>query len=208
MNVEILREKFVMNGELSLWRIFFGFLTIFIMTGGGLTSNFEINSVFREDTPKYYSQLSAIYDEIKYTDSVFCPTKDYILKYGNLSKEIEKSSSIEKKVIQEGLFELKKQEQLLPGTVPSLKKIMIDFIKSQLTKGEKMVAVKELYANIPKIIREQHISMKMDTLENTIRGELNKHETESKHKDCMALFKRIEKGQYILTEKAMNYGGR
>ena len=46
------------------------------LTRGGLTNNFEVNSIFREDKPKYYSQLQAIYNEIKFTDSVFKPTKE------------------------------------------------------------------------------------------------------------------------------------
>ncbi|GMO25897.1 MAG: hypothetical protein Pg6A_13210 [Termitinemataceae bacterium] len=50
--------------------------------------------------------------------------------------------------------------------------------------------------------------MKMDTINNTIRGELNKHKHESKHKDCMDLFIRTGRGLYALTEKAKNYGGR
>lgn len=50
--------------------------------------------------------------------------------------------------------------------------------------------------------------MKMDTIFNTIRGELNKHEENSNHKDNMQLFKRTGRGLYCLTEKAKNYVGR
>jgi hypothetical protein len=50
--------------------------------------------------------------------------------------------------------------------------------------------------------------MKMDTINNTIRGELNKHEFDSKHKDSMSLFKRTGRGLYSLTEKAKKYEGR
>jgi hypothetical protein len=178
------------------------------LTGGGLTSNFEVNSIFREDTPKYYSQLEAIYNEIKYTDSVFNPSKDYILRYGNIKKEIEKAEDLTDKSIQSELQFLKDEEAKLPGTVPSLKKIIIEFIKEQNQKGIPEVSVDTLYKEMPKRIAEQGLKMKMDTINNTIRGELNKHEFNSKHKDSMSLFKRTGKGLYTLTEKARNYAGR
>ena len=178
------------------------------LTGGGLTSNFEVNSIFREDTPKYYSQLEAIYNEIKYTDSVFNPSKDYILRYGNIKKEIEKAEDLTDKSIQSELQFLKDEEAKLPGTVPSLKKIIIEFIKEQNQKGIQEVSVDTLYKEMPKRIAEQGLKMKMDTINNTIRGELNKHEFNSKHKDSMSLFKRTGKGLYALTEKARNYAGR
>jgi len=178
------------------------------LTGGGLISNFEVNSVFREDTPKYYSQLEAIYNEIKYTDSVFNPSKDYILRYGNIKKEIEKAENTADKTIQNELQFLKDEEEKLPGTVPSLKKIIIEFIKEQNKNGIAEVPLETLYEEIPKRFATYNLKMKMDTINNTIRGELNKHEFDSKHKDSMSLFKRTGRGLYALTEKAKNYEGR
>jgi HKD family nuclease len=178
------------------------------LTGGGLTSNFEVNSVFREDTPKYYSQLTAIYNEIKYTDSVFKPSNDYILQYGNIKKKIEKTADETDKTVQDELFELKKTEEKLPGTIPSLKKVMIEFIKEKNKQGIDDVSLEIMYKELPERIHKAKIPMKMDTIENTIRGELNKHEHESKHKDCMNLFIRTGRGLYSLTDKAKNYDGR
>ena len=178
------------------------------LTGGGLTSNFEVNSIFREDTPKYYSQLEAIYNEIKYTDSVFNPSKDYILRYGNIKKEIEKAEDTTDKAIQGELQLLKEEEEKLPGTVPSLKKIIIEFIKEQNENGIAEVSLETFYEELPKRFAAYNLKMKMDTINNTIRGELNKHEFDSKHKDSMSLFKRTGRGMYALTEKAKNYEGR
>jgi HKD family nuclease len=178
------------------------------LTGGGLTSNFEVNSIFREDTPKYYSQLEAIYNEIKYTDSVFNPSKDYILRYGNIKKKIEKAEDITDKSIQTELQFLKNEEAKLPGAVPSLKKIIIEFIKEQNKEGIQEVFLDSIYDEIPQRLIDRKIHMKMDTIKNSIRGELNKHEFDSKHKDSMGLFKRTGRGLYTLTEKAKNYEGR
>jgi predicted secreted Zn-dependent protease len=178
------------------------------LTRGGLTSNFEVNSVFREDKPKYFSQLQAIYNEIKFTDSVFKPSREYILKYGGIKKEIEKAESVSDKGIQKEIKELKEEELRLPGTVPSLKKIIIEFILEKNKLGINEVSLKELYVKIPQIVEEQKLKMKMGTIFNTIRGELNKHEDNSMHIDNMHLFRRTGRGLYSLTEKAKNYVGR
>jgi hypothetical protein len=178
------------------------------LTGGGLTSNFEVNSIFREDTPKYYSQLEAIYNEIKYTDSVFNPSRNYILRYGNIKKEIEKAENITDNSLQTELQFLKDEEAKLPGTVPSLKKVIIEFIKEQNKKGVQEVSLDSIYDEIPQRLIDRKIPMKMDTIKNSIRGELNKHESDSKHKDSMSLFKRTGRGLYAITEKTEKYEGR
>jgi len=178
------------------------------LTRGGLNSNFEVNSVFKEDKPKYFSQLQAIYNEIKFTDSVFKPSKDYIQKYGNIKKEIEKSENITEKSIQTEIHELKKEEQRLPGALPSLKKLIIEFIKEKNKQGVLEVTLENLYEEIPKKVSDQNMKFNMETFKNTLRGELNKHETDSKHKDNMNLFIRTGRGLYSLTEKANNYDGR
>lgn len=178
------------------------------LTSGGLTSNFEVNSVFREDKPKYFSQLQAIYNEIKFTDSVFKPSNDYIERYGGIKKEIEKSENILDKGIQTELKRLRNEEQKLPGTIPSLKKIIIEFISEKNINGISEVSLEEMYEKIPQMIERQNLIMKMDTIFNTIRGELNKHEENSLHNDNMQLFRRTGRGLYSLTEKAKNYAGR
>ena len=126
------------------------------LTSGGLTSNFEVNCVFREDKPKYFSQLEAIYNEIKYTDSIFKPSKNYIQKYGNIKKEFEKTDDITEKNIQTEIQELKKEEQTLPGTIPSMKKIIIDFIKEQKKQGITEVPLKVLSVEVPIIASQYH----------------------------------------------------
>ena len=89
-----------------------------------------------------------------------------------------------------------------------MKKIIIKFISEQNQKGKSEVALEELYNELPNLIEKQNLNLKMDTIFNTIRGELNKHELNSTHKDSMQLFKRTGRGLYCLTEKAKNYEGR
>jgi HKD family nuclease len=178
------------------------------LTGGGLSSNFEVNTIFREDKPKYYSQLSAIYNEIKYTDSVFNPSVDYILRYGNIKKKIERTEDAADKSVQSDLFALKQEEDNLPGTVPSIKKLIIDIIKEQNKSGIAEVNLETIYKGIQKMLSAYKKDMKMDTLLNSIRGELNTHEENSKHKRNLSLFKRMGRGLYALAKNGENYTGR
>lgn len=181
-------------------------------TGGGLTTNFEVNTIFREDKPVYFKQLGAIYDEIKFTDSIFQPSLNYIKKYGNIKEELDKSAkktldSDVKKEIQE----LKQEEKILPGAVPSLKSLIIDYIKQKNKEGIPAISTKELYISIEKIVREKGLQdrFKMETFANTLRGELNTHELSSTHKFNLKLFKRqAERSFYSLTENGLNYKGR
>ena len=61
-----------------------------------------------------------------------------------------------------------------------------------------------------KNVQEKNLSYKMDTFRNSIRGELNHHEDDSKSPLNMHLFvrSRDKKGYYSLTEKGKNYQGR
>lgn len=178
------------------------------LTGGGLTTNFEVNSVIREDSPKYFKQLSAIYDEIKYTDSVFCPSPSYISRYGNIKKELSEAETADDKDIQEKIQSLRKEERRLPGTVPSLKRVIIEFLLQKERDGVSEVPLSEIYEAVGPRTIKLHMNMKMDTLNNSIRGELNKHEIDSNHKDGMKLFKRVGYAVYSLTTKAQHYNER
>lgn len=177
-------------------------------TGGGLSSNFEVNAIFREVKPLYYSQLEAIYNEIKLTDTVFIPTKEYLEKYATVKQDIdrygEKIDSSLKGVIED----LKREEEKLPGPSPTLKRIIIEIIKKKQKDGLNSVPLKVIYEEAEKIVKEKNISFKMDTFRNSIRGELNKHEQNSKHPDNISLFIRSSTGHYSLTDKGVDYEGR
>ena len=178
------------------------------LTFGGLSSNFEVNVVFRETKPLYYSQLEAIYNEIKFTDSVFIPTKDYLKKYTEVRKNIEQSGEKIESSLKQHIKELKEEAEQLPGPGPTLKKIIIEIIKNKQNEGLKAVPLKVIYEEAERIVRKKNLVFKMDTFRNSIRGELNKHEQNSKHPDNMSLFIRLSTGHYSLTEKGETYEGR
>ena len=178
------------------------------LTGGGLSGNFEVNSIFRETSPKYYSQLSAIYNEIKFTDSVFIPNKDYIARYASVKKIFDTSGENIEKTLKGEIEELRNEELILPGTVPTLKRIIIDIIKEKLAVGLQEVPLGLIYEEAEKVVKDKNYIFKLDTFRNSIRGELNRSEKDSIHPQNMFLFIRSSKGNYTLTEKGYNYEGR
>jgi len=106
--------------------------------------------------------------------------------------------------------EVIRREEILPGTVPSIKGIIIEVIKQKSKEGLAFVPLKTIYEKSERIVEAKNLKYKMDTFRNSIRGELNKHEANSKHPDNMSLFIRSSqrKGYYSLTDKGKRYEGR
>jgi len=182
------------------------------LTGGGLMTNFEANVIFKEKQPLYFSQLEAIYNSVKFTDSVFAPDEEYLAGYSDVYKAfLHNEQNASKDVgIQNVIKEIQHREQFLPGTVPSIKSLIIQVIKKEQEKGKDFIALQTIYEEVEKLVAEKKLLYKMDTFRNSIRGELNKHESKSIHPDNMNLFVRLpdEKGFYSLTDKGALYGGR
>lgn len=182
------------------------------LTQGGLMTNFEVNTIFKEIRPLYFSQLQAIYNSVKFTDSVFSPDEEYLAGYSDVYKAFLENESKAKndRGIQKIVKEMQKKEERLPGTIPSIKSLIIDIIKKYQQTGNEFVQLQDIYEKLEKVVVEKNLNYKMDTFRNSVRGELNKHEDESKHPDNMHLFIRSSehKGLYSLTEKGRNYQGR
>lgn len=180
-------------------------------TGGGLSTNFEVNTIFQETNKsyQYFSQLEAIYKEIKFQDSIFIPNNDYLDRYSLTRKEIEKfgKNALESNIIKDEIKILQKQSLDLEGTIPSLKKIIIEFMKSNFNNE---FSIKDIYIYCEEYIIKYNLQYKFQSKDfrATIRGELNKHELNSKHKDNMQLFKRVNKGIYSLTTDGLIYEKR
>jgi len=180
------------------------------LTAGGLLTNFEVNVVIKEKRPVYFSQLETIYNSMKFTDSIFSPDEEYLAGYSDVYKAFLKNEEKATKDIsvRKIVDEIKKREAILPGTVPSIKSMIIEVIKQKQDEGLSIVPLQEIYKEVEGIVKKKKLSFKMDTFRNSIRGELNKHEKNSKHPDNMCLFNRLSKAGYSLTERGKKYEGR
>jgi HKD family nuclease len=182
------------------------------LTGGGLTSNFEVNTIFNEKKPLYFSQLQAIYNSIKFTDSLFTPDEDYLSGYTDVFSAFEKSEekALKDKGIVKVIKEIETKAENLPGTIPSIKSMVVDLILDKEKSGISRVSVAEITENLIQRIKYENLQdkYKLDTFNNSIRGELNHNELNSNTKNGLKLFERVERGFYSLTENGRNYKGR
>ncbi len=182
------------------------------LTGGGLTSNFEVNTIFNEKKPVYFSQLQAIYNSIKFTDSLFTPDEDYLNGYSDVFSAFEKNNdkAFKDKGIIKTIKEIENRSQILPGTIPSIKSMIVDFIKQKMNENISKVSVAEITEALLSRIKTDKLEdkYKLDTFNNSIRGELNHNELNSSSSNGLKLFERVERGYYSLTEFGLNYKGR
>jgi len=182
------------------------------LTRGGLLTNFEVNVVIKETKPLYFSQLEAIYNSVKFTDSVFSPDEEYLAGYSDVYKAFLRNEerAIKDEGVQNVIRQINRRAEFLPGTVPSIKSLIIEVIKKEQAKGIEFIPLQTIYQEVERLVQEKKLTYKMDTFRNSIRGELNKHEAKSNHPDNMDLFVRSleQKGYYSLTEKGKNYAGR
>lgn len=182
------------------------------LTAGGLMTNFEANVIFKEIKPLYFSQLEAIYNSVKFTDSIFSPDEEYLAGYSDVYKAYlqNEQNASQDKGVQDVIKNIQQREQFLPGTVPSIKSLIIDVIKNKHQAGQEFVQLQNIYEGVEKAVAEKNLNYKMDTFRNSIRGELNHHENDSKSEINMHLFIRSkdQTGYYSLTDKGRSYQGR
>lgn len=181
------------------------------LTQGGLMSNFEVNTIFNEVNPIYYAQLQAIYNSVKYTDSLFVPDDEYLQNYSDVFKAFEKNE--EKAKVDHGLKEkieeMTKKETTLPGTIPSMRAMLISYLKEQKERGVEKVYITDIYSYLDSRVKDPIFDgrFKLDTFHNSIRGELNHNELEA-NGNSMKFYRRVSKGYYTIASEGEKYNGR
>jgi HKD family nuclease len=181
------------------------------LTGGGLVSNFEVNTVVKEDKPLYFSQLEAIYNSIKFTETVFAPDEDYILKYSEVYKQYSKNESKARKdpAIKKVIADIERKEVELPGTVPTMKQLIIEALQN-LTNQNDYAQLKDIGNYVLAEIQKQNLNFNLKHFRQNLRkaiyvdlvgfgGAYNKELFETKEKYT---------GLFRLTGNGKNYKGR
>lgn len=181
------------------------------LTGGGLISNFEVNTVIKEDKPLYFSQLEAIYNSVKFTSSIFEPDEDYLSGYSDVYSAFSKNeeNARKDKGVKKVIAEIERKEMELPGTVPTMKSLIIEAIK-YLTQKSEYAQLQDIGNYALKRIEQEKLDFNMKNYRQNLRktiyfdlvgfgGPYNK-----------GLFKTKEKfsGLFKLTEYGKQYRGR
>ena len=182
------------------------------LTGGGLLSNFEVNTVITEDKPLYFSQLEAIYNSVKFTPSIFEPDEEYLSGYSDVYSAFSESEEKARKDkgVKKAIEEIERKEKELPGTVPTFKTLIIDAIK-YLTQSSEYAQLQDIGDYVLKRIEEdKNLEFNLTNFRANIRGAIyddlvgthgsyNKELYETKGKYT---------GLYKLTDYGKQYRGR
>jgi len=121
------------------------------LTKGGLSDNVELNVIFKgKDTESEILQLTNFYLRMRLKESVFEPSLEYIegyqKVYGTFIAHQDKAFRIND--TKKEIAKLKEIEETLPGTRPTIRRLIIDAIKS-LRKGKgDYVHLQDIYAYV------------------------------------------------------------
>jgi len=140
------------------------------LTGGGLTSNFEVNTIIKEDKPEYFSQLETIYNSIKFTPSIFEPDEEYLMGYSDVYSAFFKNEEKARKDkgVKKVIAEIERKEMELPGTVPTMKSLIIEAIRN-LTKKSEYAQLQEIGDYVLERIQEEKIEFNMKHFRQNLR---------------------------------------
>src|SRR3990172_5516823 len=141
-------------------------------TGGGLLSNFEVNTIITEDKPLYFSQLEAIYNSVKFTPTIFEPDEEYLSGYSDVYSAFSKNDEKARKDkgVKKAILEIERKEKELPGTVPTFKSLIVDAIK-YLTQNSEYAQLQEIGDYILKRIKEdEKLEFNLTNFRANIRG--------------------------------------
>ncbi|MBC8485956.1 MAG: restriction endonuclease [Bacteroidetes bacterium] len=181
------------------------------LTGGGLISNFEVNTVIKEKQPLYFLQLEAIYNSIKFTPSIFEPNEDYLFGYSDVYKALMKNEekAIKDKGIKRVIKEIERKEKELPGTVPTMKSLIIEAFH-KLPKDNEYIHLKDIGDYVLKRIKEEKLDFNLTNyranLRKTIYIDLEGYG--GKYNKELFKTKNIYSGLFQLTNKGLVYEGR
>src|SRR3989344_9068319 len=123
------------------------------LTAGRLMINFEANVIFKESKPLYFSQLEAIYNSVKFTDSVFSPDEKYLAGYSDVYKAFlqNEEKAMKDEGVQNVVRQISRRSEFLPGTVPSIKSLIIEVIRREQPKGNEFVPLQLIYEEVEKL---------------------------------------------------------
>lgn len=181
------------------------------LTGGGLMTNFEVNTIIKEQQPLYYSQLDSIYNSVKFTPTIFEPDEDYLLNYSDVYKAFEKNQEkAEKdKGIKRIIKNIERKEKELPGTYPTMRSMIIEAIKS-LGSTNKYVQLQDIGDYVLNKIKSENLDFNLTNFRANLRKTIYIDLEGNGGNHNKELFKTKEKysGLFSLTDKGKIYEGR
>jgi hypothetical protein len=182
------------------------------LTRGGLESNLEANLLVEGPTTESpIADLVFVYDRFRNRDSVFIPDGAYLAVYAEVFQRVRKRGreTLREAQTEAHLASLRRREELLPGTVPTQRGLVVQAIRT-LAGDSGWAHWKDIAVWVETRARELGLDYKWDTLGNSVRGRLNEDAVGKEGDD---LFERQggvagRHGKYRLSEAGQQYRGR
>lgn len=148
------------------------------LTRGGLFKNVEINLLIGaplED--KIVSEVLKIYSRLRNKETLFVPDEEYLSIYRKIQGTVRREGPqiVKREEVREAVKRLRQREEVLPGTVPTQKELVIEAIKALRRDPSDWVHWHGIYQWLEKKAWQLGIEYKWDTLHNSVRGRLNEH---------------------------------
>ncbi len=118
------------------------------LTRGGLQNNIEINVIFEgKETDNAILQLTNIYIKMRLQETVFEPNYEYLEGYKEIYDRvsISEQKSFEHSQTKKILSKLKEMEEVLPGTRPTLRRLVIEAVKNLTKDSDGFVELQNVY---------------------------------------------------------------
>jgi HKD family nuclease len=130
------------------------------LTKGGLTDNVELNIIFKgKSTESEILQLMNFYLRMRLRESVFEPSMEYIERYQSVYKTVLKQhdTALKKRETKNEIQKLKEIEEILPGTRPTTRRLIVDAMKQLSKTTEGYVVLQDIYKYVKSQLRENGV---------------------------------------------------
>jgi phosphatidylserine/phosphatidylglycerophosphate/cardiolipin synthase-like enzyme len=164
-------KLYLVANERARWTVVLGSSNL---TAGGLRQNVEINVLLsgRQDEQPVAAALG-FYSALRLNERIFAPDQAYLVRYESLRRIVSRAQPSQR--AQQAIRELQNIEELLPGTVPTQKGLVVEAIRALRTSQQDWVHWKEITAWVEKTARQRGVEYDWHTLPNSVRGRLNEH---------------------------------
>jgi len=145
------------------------------LTKGGLADNTELNVVLSgKENDSEILQLSNFYLRLRLRESVFEPSDEYIESYRKIYDTVAKynEGAFKKEEMKKELNKLREMEELLPGTRPTLRRLVVDAAKILPKTKEGYVQLQDIYDYVKSELKNMELtSAVLSILMQTLEGQ-------------------------------------
>lgn len=184
------------------------------LTAGGLSKNIELNIVFKgAETESEILQLVNFYLKMRLQETVFEPSYGYIEGYRKIYKTVltHHEKAFIKEETKTELKKLQEVEEMLPGTRPTLRRLVIDAAKKLPKTKDGYVHLQDIYEHGKTELKKHGVDFTgVVNIDANIRRAIYGDLVGWKGKYNRGYFERKSSysGLFKLTDAGMNFKGR